>query len=240
MVDQLLPASIPELAAPLRGWTFLRLHGVEHPRLRVRFDLCYCWCWCWRFGRSHSAACSVLSSLVLKSAIKKFTIHVLRAVARCYFLFSLEFFSNSHVQEEYETIHNVSLLNRLLAPTGAPDPRLFARLCFNQSRSHRYFPTSLQGNRNVVQVQDLVFAGHAVVLSTFTGAQIVMCGYNRGGQRVSWWSLGFIAVVVVLAIVYAGLCFARDDKVRVFPDFILIGSAGNCSNAPNSFVLRTL
>eukprot|EP00750_Incisomonas_marina_P017511 INCI213.1.p1 GENE.INCI213.1~~INCI213.1.p1 ORF type:complete len:337 (+),score=19.18 INCI213.1:304-1314(+) len=92
----------------------------------------------------------------------------------CYFLFSLEFFSNSHVQEEYETIHN--------------------------------------GNRNVVQVQDLVFAGHAVVLSTFTGAQIVMCGYNRGGQRVSWWSLGFIAVVVVLAIVYAGLCFARDDK----------------------------
>ena len=72
----------------------------------------------------------------------------------------------------------------------------------------------LKGNKNVVEIQDLVFAGHAVVLSTMTASQIFMCGYERGGQRVSWPIIVFVILVAVLTVVYGGFCSAHDDKVR--------------------------
>ena len=72
-----------------------------------------------------------------------------------------------------------------------------------------------QGHRNVVAIQDLVFAAHALVLSSVTASQIFMCGYERGGQRVHWWCIGFLIVVGVLAVIYGGLCIVRDKQVRV-------------------------
>ncbi len=81
---------------------------------------------------------------------------------------------------------------------------------------HENTPTythNTQGNRNVVAVQDLLFAAHAMVFSCITVAQIFFCGYDRGTQRLSWWCIAFIAVAVLLAIVYMFCCVALDAKV---------------------------
>ena len=65
----------------------------------------------------------------------------------------------------------------------------------------------------MVAIQDLVFAGHAVVLSTFTGSQIFCYGYDRGDQKLSWAAIIFTALATLLAVVYGGITAGLDAQV---------------------------
>lgn len=56
-----------------------------------------------------------------------------------------------------------------------------------------------------VQTNDVFFAIHAVALTLVVLFQIAI--YEKGGQRVAWWCIGAIAIMLVI-IVIVGICVA--------------------------------
>eukprot|EP00164_Ancoracysta_twista_P001389 GFYU01001811.1.p1 GENE.GFYU01001811.1~~GFYU01001811.1.p1 ORF type:complete len:336 (+),score=89.75 GFYU01001811.1:163-1170(+) len=71
------------------------------------------------------------------------------------------------------------------------------------------------GKDNVVQVNDVFFALHAVVLTLITIAQCFM--YPRGEQKLSWTAIGISIVGVLMAIVYGILvATANADSWEYF------------------------
>ena len=96
---------------------------------------------------------------------------------------------------------------------------LLGFLCYAVFNIVTFFPTHIReeykeaknGDTPDVEANDVVFALHAVALTSITMTQI--CIYDRGDQRFSSWSIATVACFSAAIVIYGIICALSDGHV---------------------------